>query len=80
MTRPFGAGRHASHDTHERYTTGGLLVYAAIVPALVASLTAPGAVVAFAVGAATALLVRSLRTQRTDTDSESRRRCSRDTA
>ncbi len=80
MTRSFSAGGRASHDTHERYTTGGLLVYAAIVPALVAFLTASAAVVAFAVGAATALLVRSLRTQRTDADSESRRRPSRDTA
>jgi len=80
MTRSFSPGGRASHDTHERYTTGGLLVYAAIVPALVAFLTAPTALAAFVVGAATALLVRSLRTRRTNTDPESRRRSSRDTA
>lgn len=80
MTRSFTAGGRASQDTHEQYTTGGLLVYAAVVPTLVALLTAPAALVAFTVGAVTALLVRSLRARSTDTDSESRRGSSPDAA
>ncbi len=80
MTRSFTAGGRASQDTHERYTTGGLLVYAAIVPTFVVFLTAPAALVAFMLGAAMALLVRSLRARSTDTDSESPRGSSPDTA
>ena len=74
MTRSFTASGRTSHSNprSQRYTTGGLLVYTAIVPALVVLLTAPAVLVAFTLGAATALLVRLLRIQRTDADSESR--------
>ncbi|ERH09076.1 MAG: hypothetical protein J07HX64_00828 [halophilic archaeon J07HX64] len=44
-------------DTDETYTLRGLLTYAATVPAFVALLTAPGVVLALALGALTALVL-----------------------
>jgi hypothetical protein len=49
-----------SPDTHETRSLGGLLAYAAVVPVLIALLAAPGIVLAFTLGAVTAVLLDSV--------------------
>ncbi len=55
-------------------SAGGLIVYLLALPAVVATLAAPGLVVAAALGAVTALAVRKLsrRRRRTSTGTQSR--------
>lgn len=55
----------ATRPPTETYTLGGLLVYAAAVPALIAVLTAPLLVAAFVLGAATAVGTSRLRAEDT---------------
>jgi hypothetical protein len=45
---------YRTHDAHENYTIGGLLLYAAAAPVLVAFLTAPALLLALALGFVTA--------------------------
>ena len=49
---------HTNHPL-ETYSPRGLLAYAAVVPVFGALLAAPGAVLAFALGALTAVLLNS---------------------
>jgi len=44
-------------DTRETYSLGGLLAYAAVIPAFVALLAVPGIVLAFTLGALTAVVL-----------------------
>jgi hypothetical protein len=53
------ASRTHSHDARETHSLRGLLAYAAVIPALVALFAAPGIVLAFVLGAVTAVLLDS---------------------
>jgi hypothetical protein len=44
-------------NTRETYSLGGLLTYTAVIPAFVALLAVPGIVLAFTLGALTAVLL-----------------------